>query len=150
MSERGPEQDPRNDPEWETHQQRNLVSGDFVLFQTEKYGTRARIYFGEPLNAQEIRWQWRVDLSQEEMAAVGIDVSFTSMLLARKSSGAYVAVANRAGALAAKVDELQGFIAAAGERAVALNGTGDAGGEAESGIEPAPPSGGEGGAESAL
>lgn len=142
MSERGPEHDPRSDPDWETHNQRNLVSGDFVLFQTEKYGTRARVWFGEPLNAQEIRWQWRVDINQEEVAALAVDFSFTGILLARKAQGAIAALGQRAGALGAKVDELMAFIEQAGQRAAALNGAGHDG-DVEAGPtdidEPPPP-----------
>lgn len=143
MSERGPEQDPRTDPDWETHQQRNLVSGDFVLFQTEKYGTRARVWFGEPLNAQEIRWQWRVDVNQEEVAALAVDFSFTSILLARKAQGAIAALGQRGGALEAKVNELLAFVEQVGQRTTP-NGAGHEGGE-ESGQAdtdaPAPPEG---------
>lgn len=149
MSERGPEQDPRHDPDWETHQHRVFATNDSVIFQTEKYGTRARIFFGEPLNAQEIRWMWRVDLNQEEVAALSVDCSITSILLARKAQGAIAALGQRNGALGAKVDELTTFIAEAGER-VALNGAGAAHSEAESEGDAPAPAGTEGGAESAL
>lgn len=107
--------DPLHDPAWATHQQRNLASGDVLLFQTEVYGTRARFYLGAPLNAKEIRWEWASDMSQEEVSALAMDLSFTAMLLARKAQGAMAHLGQQVGTLGAKIVEQQAALAALAE-----------------------------------
>lgn len=103
--------DPLRDPTWQTHQQRNLSNGDTLLIQTETDGLRCRFYLGQPLNAKEILWDWMIEIAAEEVAWLAADFSFTSVLLARKAQGAIAHLGGHLGVTAAKVTELQQFIA---------------------------------------
>lgn len=98
---------PGGDPAWKIHQRRHFLNGDAIIVENEEYGTRTRIYLGEPLNANEIAWRWMLELAAEELGPLCIDIAFAGAIAARKAHGAMAALGQRIGAGDAKIAELQ-------------------------------------------